>query len=101
TSSVHSLGFNASGQTYSGPSTKVASSRSPTTSVPSSTPVSRSITPTHADLLPPHKRFRDSYSLKDSREENMEIGTADAEAVANLGIGDGFGAHTEDGIGMG
>ncbi|GJR97785.1 putative reverse transcriptase domain-containing protein [Tanacetum coccineum] len=46
--------------------------RSPTTSVPSSTPVSRSISPTHVDLLPPRK---------------------------NLGIG--HGAHTEDGIGMG
>ncbi|GJS48696.1 hypothetical protein Tco_0598817, partial [Tanacetum coccineum] len=160
TSSVHSSGCDASGQTHSGPSTRVASSRlvyppvmtpryseafsrwrsaplstpyppttsesspdsssersldssslsagpsrkrcrSPTTSVPSSTPVSRSIAPTHADLLPPRKRFRDSYSPEDSREEHMEIGTADAEAVADLGIGDGVGAHTEDGIGMG
>ncbi|GJU13304.1 hypothetical protein Tco_1135700 [Tanacetum coccineum] len=42
-----------------------------------------------------------SYSPKDSREEHMEIGTADAEAVADLGIGDGVGAHIEDGIGMG
>nr|GFA87644.1 hypothetical protein [Tanacetum cinerariifolium] len=31
-------------------------------------------------------------------EEHMEIGTAEAEAVANLGISDGVGAHTEDGI---
>ncbi|GJS97078.1 hypothetical protein Tco_0804046 [Tanacetum coccineum] len=82
-----------------GPSRKRC--RSPTTSVPSSTPVSRSIAPTHVDLLPPRKRFRDSYSPEDSREEHMEIGTADAEAVADLGIGDGVGAHTEDGIGMG
>ncbi|GKE93375.1 hypothetical protein Tco_1574470, partial [Tanacetum coccineum] len=50
--------------------------RSPTTSVSSSTPVSRSIAPTHADLLPPHKRFRESYSPEDSREEHMKIGTA-------------------------
>ncbi|GJX06875.1 putative reverse transcriptase domain-containing protein [Tanacetum coccineum] len=158
TSSVHSSGFDASGQTYSGPSTRVVSSRlvypsvmtsryseafsywrstplstpyppmtsesspdsssersldssllyagpsrkrcrSPTTSVPSSTPVSRSIAPTHADLLPPRKRFKDSYSPEDSREEHMEIGTADAEVVADLGIGDGV--DTEDGIGMG
>nr|GEX93570.1 hypothetical protein [Tanacetum cinerariifolium] len=48
--------------------------RSLTTLVPPSTPVSRSITPTHADLLPPHKRLRDSYSPEDSREEHMEIG---------------------------
>ncbi|GKD00403.1 hypothetical protein Tco_1170677, partial [Tanacetum coccineum] len=82
-----------------GPSRKRC--RSLTTSVPLSTPVSRSITPTHVDLLPPRKRFRDSYSPEDSRKEHMEIGTDDAEAVADLGIGDGVGAHTEDGIGMG
>ncbi|GKD87425.1 hypothetical protein Tco_1358579, partial [Tanacetum coccineum] len=75
TSSVHSSGFDASGQTHSGASTRVASSRckSPTTSVSSSTPVLRSIAPTHADLLPPCKRFRDSYSPENSREEHMDI----------------------------
>ncbi|GJX56864.1 hypothetical protein Tco_0286761 [Tanacetum coccineum] len=31
----------------------------------------------------------------------MEIDTADAEAVADLGIGDGVGSHTKDDIGMG
>ncbi|GJZ01035.1 hypothetical protein Tco_0518996 [Tanacetum coccineum] len=141
TSSVHSSGFDASGQTHSGPSTRVASSRSaplstpyppttlessldsssersldssslfvgpsrkrcrsPTTSVSLATPVSRLIAPTHVDILPSHKRFRDSYSLEDSREEHVEIDIADAEAVADLGIGDRVGAHTEDGIGMG
>ncbi|GJS72774.1 putative reverse transcriptase domain-containing protein [Tanacetum coccineum] len=137
TSSIHSSGFDASGQTHSGPSTRVASSRlvyppvmtlryseafrrwrsldsyslsagpsrkrcrSPTTSVPSSTPFLRSIAPTLADILPPRKRFRDSYSLEYSREDHMETGTADAEAIADLSIGDGVGAHTEDGIGMG
>ncbi|GKC84448.1 hypothetical protein Tco_1140165, partial [Tanacetum coccineum] len=45
--------------------------RSPTTLVPSSTPVLRSVAPPHADLLPPQKRFRDSYSPEDSREEHM------------------------------
>ncbi|GJW47818.1 putative reverse transcriptase domain-containing protein [Tanacetum coccineum] len=75
--------------------------RSPTTSLPSSTPVSRPIAPTHADLLSPRKRFRDSYSSENIIEEHMEIGTADAEAVADLGIGDRGRAHTEDGIGMG
>ncbi|GJR71244.1 hypothetical protein Tco_0083609 [Tanacetum coccineum] len=43
----------------------------------------------------------DSYSPEDSREEHMEIGTADAEAATNLGISDGVGVDTEDGIGMG
>ncbi|GJU71195.1 hypothetical protein Tco_1262600 [Tanacetum coccineum] len=71
------------------------------TSVPSSTSVSRSIAPTHANLLPPHKRFRDSYSLEDIKEDHIEIGTADGEFVVDLGIGDGVGAHTEYGIGMG
>ncbi|GJR27930.1 hypothetical protein Tco_1104162 [Tanacetum coccineum] len=60
--------------------------RSPTALVPSSTYVSRSIAPTPADLLPPRKRFRDSYSSEDSREEHMEVDTADAEAVADVGI---------------
>ncbi|GKD14021.1 putative reverse transcriptase domain-containing protein, partial [Tanacetum coccineum] len=82
-----------------GPSRKRC--RSPTTSVPSSTPISRSIAPTHVDLLPPRKRFRDSYSPEDSREEHIKIGTADGEVVTDLGIGDGVGAHTEDGIGIG
>ncbi|GJU44912.1 hypothetical protein Tco_1202178 [Tanacetum coccineum] len=81
-----------------GPSRKRC--RSPTTLVPSSTPVSRSIAPALADL-PPRKRFRDSYSSEASGEEHMEIGTADAETVADLGISDGVGAPTEDGIGMG
>ncbi|GJS99069.1 putative reverse transcriptase domain-containing protein [Tanacetum coccineum] len=107
-----------SGQTHSGPSTRVASYRlvyplvmtlryneafsrwrSSTTSVSLSTPVSRSIAPTHANLLPLRKRFRDLYSPEDSREEHMEIGTTDAKVVAYLGIGDGV--NTEDGIGMG
>ncbi|GJX65215.1 hypothetical protein Tco_0299558 [Tanacetum coccineum] len=66
--------------------------RSPTVLVPSSTP---------ADLLPPRKRFRDSYSPEDSGEEHIDIETADAEAVADVGISDGVVAHTEDVIGMG
>ncbi|GJU71514.1 hypothetical protein Tco_1262919 [Tanacetum coccineum] len=82
----------------SGPSRKRY--RFPTASVPSPTHVSRSIAPTPADLLPPCKRFRDSYSLEDSREEHMEVDTADAEAVADVGISDGVVAHTRDGVGM-
>ncbi|GJY71862.1 hypothetical protein Tco_0475565 [Tanacetum coccineum] len=75
--------------------------RPPTASVPSSTHVSRSIAPTPTDLLPPHKRFRDSYSLEDSVEEHMEVDTTDAEAVADIGISEGVVAHPRDGIGMG
>ncbi|GKC65511.1 putative reverse transcriptase domain-containing protein, partial [Tanacetum coccineum] len=159
TSSVHSLGCDASGQSYSGSSTRVASPRlvyppvmtpryheafrcwrsaplstpypsttsessldssskrsfdssspyvgpsrkrcrSPTNLVPLSTLVSRLIAPNLADRLPPYKRFRDSYSPEDSREEHIEIGTANAEAVADLGISDGVRVNTKDGIGM-
>nr|GEW22088.1 hypothetical protein [Tanacetum cinerariifolium] len=82
---------------FAGPSRKRC--RSPTTSVPSYTPVSRSISLTHADLLPPCKSFKDSYSPNDSKDEHIETDTADAEAVANFCIGDGV--DTEDGIGMG
>nr|GEU96781.1 hypothetical protein [Tanacetum cinerariifolium] len=74
--------------------------KSPTTLVPSSTPVSRSIAPALADL-PPRKRFRDSYSSEVSVEEHMENSTADAKTIADLGIGDGFRAPTKDGIVMG
>ncbi|GJT25636.1 hypothetical protein Tco_0895573 [Tanacetum coccineum] len=83
---------------YSGPSRK--RSRSSTASVPSPTHVLRLIAPTPADLLPPQKRFRDSYLLEDSGEEHMEVDTADVEAVADIGISDGVVAHTEDGVGM-
>nr|GEX47178.1 reverse transcriptase domain-containing protein [Tanacetum cinerariifolium] len=43
-------------------------------------------------------RFRDSYSSEVSGEEHVEIGTTDVEIVTDLGIGDGVGAPTEDGI---
>ncbi|GJS49027.1 ribonuclease H-like domain-containing protein [Tanacetum coccineum] len=75
--------------------------RSPTASVPSPTHVSRLIAPTHADLLPPRKRFRVLYSPEDSGEEHMEVDTADAEAITNVGISEGVVAHPEDGVGMG
>ncbi|GKG38482.1 hypothetical protein Tco_0460194, partial [Tanacetum coccineum] len=81
-----------------GPSRKRC--RSHTTSVPSPNHVSRLIAPTPADLLPPHKRFRDSYSPEDSEEEHMEVDTADAEVVADVGISDGVVAHTKDDVGM-
>ncbi|GJU58230.1 hypothetical protein Tco_1235996, partial [Tanacetum coccineum] len=70
--------------------------RFPTASVPSPVHDSRSIAPTLADLLPPRKRFRDSYSPEDSGEEHVEVDIADAD----VGISDGVVAHTEDSIGM-
>ncbi|GJX83832.1 reverse transcriptase domain-containing protein [Tanacetum coccineum] len=75
--------------------------RSLTALVPLPNHVSRSIAPTHGDLLPSRKRFRDSYSSKDSGEEHMEVDTADTEAVADVGISEGVVAHPEDGVGMG
>nr|GFC13980.1 hypothetical protein [Tanacetum cinerariifolium] len=74
--------------------------RSSTASVPSPTYDSRSITPTPTDLLPPPKRFRDSYSPKDRGEEQVEVDTADAEAVTDVGISDGVVAQTGDGVGI-
>ncbi|GJX78563.1 putative reverse transcriptase domain-containing protein [Tanacetum coccineum] len=100
-SSIHLSGCDTSGQTHSGPSTRVASPRLvyPLVMTPRYSEAFRPST--RVDLLPPLKRFRDSYSPEDSREDHMEIGIANAEAIADLGIGDGVGAHTEDGIGMG
>ncbi|GKB73533.1 hypothetical protein Tco_0934945 [Tanacetum coccineum] len=63
--------------------------RSPVDSVPSSTPVIGSLAPTRADLLPPHKRFRDSYSSEASIEEDTEIDPIETEVDMELGIGDG------------
>ncbi|GKF16058.1 hypothetical protein Tco_0057520, partial [Tanacetum coccineum] len=70
-----------------GPSRKRC--RSPVDYVPSSTPVIRSLAPTHTDLLPPRKRFRDSYSSEASIEEDTEIDPIEIEVDMELGIGDG------------
>ncbi|GJX99875.1 putative reverse transcriptase domain-containing protein [Tanacetum coccineum] len=83
----------------SGPSRKRC--RSPTTSIPSPTYDSRLIAYTPADLLPPRKRFRDSYSSEDSEEEHMEVDTADVKAYADVGISEGVVAHPEDSIDIG
>ncbi|GJS10087.1 putative nucleotidyltransferase, ribonuclease H [Tanacetum coccineum] len=48
-----------------------------------------SLAPTRADLLPPRKRFRDSYSSKASIEEDTEIDPIETEVDMELGIGDG------------
>ncbi|GJQ97928.1 hypothetical protein Tco_0009067 [Tanacetum coccineum] len=45
--------------------------------------------PTRADLLPPRKRFRDSYSSEASIEEDAEVGLTGTEVDIELGIGDG------------
>ncbi|GKE08096.1 putative reverse transcriptase domain-containing protein [Tanacetum coccineum] len=48
-----------------------------------------SLSPTRADLLPPCKRFRDSYSSEDIIEEDTEIDPIETEVDMKLGIGDG------------
>ncbi|GJW99484.1 hypothetical protein Tco_0183398 [Tanacetum coccineum] len=70
-----------------GPSRKRC--RSPVDSVPSSTPVMGSLAHTRADLLPPRKRFRDSYSSEASIEGDTEIDPIETEVDMELGIGDG------------
>ncbi|GJT58430.1 putative reverse transcriptase domain-containing protein [Tanacetum coccineum] len=70
-----------------GPSRKRC--RSPVDYVPSSTPVMGSLAPTRADLLPPRKRFRDSYSSEASIEEDTEIDPIETEVDMELGIGNG------------
>ncbi|GJU26656.1 hypothetical protein Tco_1165277, partial [Tanacetum coccineum] len=92
-SPVHSLGLDASDQAHSGSSTRdEIHQRGPCIyldSVPSSTPVMRSLAPTRADLLPPRKRFRDSYSSEASIEEDAEVGPIETRVDIKLGIGDG------------
>ncbi|GJS20539.1 putative reverse transcriptase domain-containing protein [Tanacetum coccineum] len=110
-SPVNSLGLDAPDQAHSRSSTRVSSSgdsserplhlsshsagpsrkrcRSLVDSVPSSMPVMGSLAPTRADLLPPRKRFRDSYSSEPSIEEDTEIDHIEAEVDIKLGIGDG------------
>ncbi|GJS25043.1 hypothetical protein Tco_0453675 [Tanacetum coccineum] len=62
---------------------------SPVDSVPSSTLVIGSLAPTRADLLPPRKRFRDSYSSETIIEEDTEIDPIGTRVDMELGIGDG------------
>ncbi|GJQ95169.1 hypothetical protein Tco_0006308 [Tanacetum coccineum] len=70
-----------------GPSRKRC--RSPVDSAPLSMPVTGSLAPTRADLSPPRKRFRDSYSSEASIEEDAEVGLTGTGVDLELGIGDG------------
>ncbi|GJT31346.1 hypothetical protein Tco_0911621 [Tanacetum coccineum] len=107
---IHSSGLDAPDQAHSGSSARDSSlgdsserpphssspsarpsrkrCRSPVDSVPSSTPVMGSLAPTHANLLPPRKRFRDSYSSEASIEEDTEIDPIETEVDMEFGIGD-------------
>nr|GEW62843.1 retrotransposon protein, putative, Ty3-gypsy subclass [Tanacetum cinerariifolium] len=71
--------------------------RSQTDYVPSSTPVMGSLAPTHAFLLPPRKRFRDSYSPKTSMEKDTKSDTTktkDGKELDNVN-GDDVRDHIE------
>ncbi|GJY26370.1 hypothetical protein Tco_0401096 [Tanacetum coccineum] len=71
---------------YAGPSRKRC--RSLVDSVPLSTLVIGSLSPTRADLLPPRKRFRDSYSSEASIEEDVEVSPIETRVDMELGISD-------------
>ncbi|GJZ55773.1 hypothetical protein Tco_0610966 [Tanacetum coccineum] len=78
-----------------GPSRKRC--RSPVDSAPLSMLVTGSLAPTRADLSPPCKRFRDSYSSEASIEGDAEVGLTGTEVDMELGISDGVevGDHVE------
>nr|GEY14102.1 hypothetical protein [Tanacetum cinerariifolium] len=89
TSSESSSRYSSS-ESYAGPSRKKGKSSTDTVSLP--VPASGALVPTRADLLPPRKRFRDSYSSKDSIEEagiGIEVGTG-------LGMGDTVSREDEE-----
>ncbi|GJZ09433.1 hypothetical protein Tco_0543716 [Tanacetum coccineum] len=71
--------------------------RSSVDSIPSSMAVMVSLALTHADLLPPRKRFRDSYSSKASIEEDTKINPIETKVDMELGIsyGDDVRDHVE------
>ncbi|GJV26404.1 hypothetical protein Tco_1379099 [Tanacetum coccineum] len=80
TTSESSAG-NSSSESSAGPSRKRY--RSPAATVTSSIHATRALVPSHADLLPPRKRFRDSISPEDSVEEDIDTDVlADIEANA-------------------
>nr|GEU81662.1 retrovirus-related Pol polyprotein from transposon 17.6 [Tanacetum cinerariifolium] len=73
---------------FAGPSHKRC--RSPTNFVPLSTPVTGSLARTRADILPPRKRFRDSYSPETNIEEDTEIDTTETKYGRELDIINGY-----------
>ncbi|GJV78139.1 putative reverse transcriptase domain-containing protein, partial [Tanacetum coccineum] len=83
----HLLGLHAGDSSFessAGPSRKRC--RSPAATVTSPIHATRALVPSHADFLPPRKRFRDSISPKDSVEEDIDTDVlegieADATAI--------------------
>ncbi|GJT65391.1 hypothetical protein Tco_1016871 [Tanacetum coccineum] len=91
-SSRHSLSDHSSPDlpsTSAGPSRKRR--RSPTTSVPALSPVSRALSPVRADLIPSPKRVKDSGYLADVEVDPREISLRDemmllSDALRDRGI---------------
>nr|GEZ39597.1 reverse transcriptase domain-containing protein [Tanacetum cinerariifolium] len=91
--------FDALDQTHFRSSTRVVSPRFGYPPVRAPRHVTGSLAPTHADLLPPLKRFRDSYSSETSMEEDTEIDTTktEEEFEASAGKDSSYSSGTRDG----
>nr|GEV87426.1 hypothetical protein [Tanacetum cinerariifolium] len=92
----------SSSESSAGPSRKRC--RSPAATVISSIHATRALIPSRADLLPPHKRFRDSISLEDNVKEDIDTNVlkdieADATAV-EVAVDRKVKAGIDVGIGM-
>ncbi|GKD72271.1 hypothetical protein Tco_1330553 [Tanacetum coccineum] len=64
--------------------------RSPAATIPLPIPAPRALVPTRADLLPPRKRFRDSYSSEDSIKEDIDADVF-ADIKTDVGVNAGIG----------
>ncbi|GKA95019.1 hypothetical protein Tco_0817057 [Tanacetum coccineum] len=78
----------SSSESSVGPSIKRC--RSPAATMPLPIPTLGALVPTRVNLLPPHKRFRDSYSSEDSIEEDIDADVL-ADIEADAGVDDGIG----------
>ncbi|GKD09435.1 hypothetical protein Tco_1189120 [Tanacetum coccineum] len=84
--------------TFAGPSRKRR--RSPTTSVPSASPVPKALSPLRADLLPPRKRIRDSDFMIDFEVSSKEGFVPYVPRKIGLGVDveDSYEPYTEPNI---
>nr|GEU72499.1 hypothetical protein [Tanacetum cinerariifolium] len=96
---THPNGPHSSSSGSSSDSSSVHSSRFDASESSPDSSSKRSLDSSLHSAGPSRKRCR-SLTTLDNKEEHMEIGTANAEAVANLGISDRARAHNEDGIGI-
>nr|GEU31568.1 putative reverse transcriptase domain-containing protein [Tanacetum cinerariifolium] len=97
-----SLAGDFSSESFIRPSRKRC--RSPVATMTSSIHATRALVPSHADLYPPRKRFRDSISPEDSVEEDIDMDVledieVDATAV-EIAVDRDVMAGVDEGIGM-